>query len=357
VVRILTLCTAALAAVSASVPVTAHAEGPFRTLVLDVAGEGVDPEVAAEVTDIIWAEVERNPAYVVHSKHRETLEDQLFAMACDEPTTECMTLLAEALGAERIVYARLIATDDLHDLTVNVFDLSGARVVRRWSKRFLPNRDFREYFSERMATFLGGGAPTPTVTQLRVSSNVKGAVVYIEGNAVGPVPWMSTEVAPGVMTIEVRAEGFTGFRQSVDLHEGEDRFYNAVLKPLASLAVPPDPTLPPEFSTDNRFVTYGTVVLGVGAATLGAGVAFGVVAQDNADEHASTLLERDARTLRDRSLAQAAAANVLYAVGAAALVTGGTLLIIGLGELEETGQIGSLVILPGQVGVQIGTRW
>ena len=346
--------------VAAASAANAQSPNPYKALVLDVAGEGVEGPVAAEVSAVIRAEVDRNPAYALVKEKSDSLEDLLFGLGCEEPTAECMSVLAEALEVERIIYARLIATDELHDLTVNVFDYANKRVVRRWSKRFTPDREFTVYFATQMQTFLGGQATPPTPTRLRVSSNVSGAMVYVDGVEVGPVPWRSARIAAGKKRVEVRAEGYTYFDKEFELLEGEDRFYNAVLKPLSSVVVQPDPNEVPDFELRGRLITYGYVVLGMGVAILGTGGIFGYMAQRSQDRYDATNIERDAHELRNRGVNQATTANVLYGVGGVALAAGGLLIVAGFAELDEgesdTGTA-SIVASPDGLGVRWTTAW
>lgn len=335
-------------------PAQAQTPNPYTALVLDVAGEGVEGPIEKDVTAVIFDEVDRNPAYNLLKDKRESLEELLFSLGCEEPTAECMSAIAEALEVERIIYARLVATDELHDLTVNVFDYANKRVVRRWSKRFTPDRDFRNYFAQQMQTFLGGKAPPPTPTRLRVSSNVTGAMVYVDGEQVGPVPWKSTQIVAGKKKVEVRADGYTYFEKEFELLEGEDRFYNAVLKPLSSVTPPVDPNQPPDFELRGRLITYGYVVIALGVASIGTGGVFGYLASENQDRYDRTVIERDAHDIRDRGVTQATTANILYGVGGVALISGGLLVVAGYSELEETEpEAGTADVIAGPDGFQV----
>ncbi len=341
-----------------ALPAAAQTPNPYKALVLDVVGEGVEGPIEKEVSAIIWAEVDRNPAYDLVKDKRESLSDLLFALGCEEPTPECMGALAEALKVERIVYARLIATDELHDLTVNVFDYANKRVVRRWSKRFTPDREFATYFGQQMQTFLGGQAPPPTPTRLRISSNVSGALVYVDGVEVGPVPWRSTKITAGKKRVEVRAEGYTYFDKEFELLDGEDRFYNAVLKPLSSVVVPVDPNKVPDFELRGRLVTYGYVVLALGVASIGTGGVFGYLSSRSQERYDDTQIERKAHELRDQGVNQATTANVLYGLGGVAIISGGLLIVAGYAELEEAEeQGGSLSAGPDGVSVSWTLTW
>jgi hypothetical protein len=341
-------------------PAAAQTPNPYKALVLDVVGEGVEEPIEKEVSAVIWAEVDRNPAYNLVKDKRESLSDLLFALGCEEPTAECMSALAEALKVERIIYARLIATDELHDLTVNVFDYANKRVVRRWSKRFTPDREFSIYFAQQMKTFLGGQAPPPTPTRLRVSSNVSGALVYVDGKEMGPVPWRSTKISAGKKRVEVRAEGYTYFDKQFELLEGEDRFYNAVLKPLSSVVIPKNPNEVPDFELRGRLVTYGYVVLALGAAAVGTGGVFGYLSQRSEDRFEKTQIESKAQKLRDDGVNQATTANILYGLGGVAIISGGLLVIAGFAELEEAeaqAEGAALLAGPDTLGVTWTLSW
>jgi len=104
----------------------------------------------------------------------------------------------------------------------------------------------------------------PTAGVLRVTSDVEGAVVIVDGRQIGDVPF-DGEVEPGARVVEVRARGYLPFRREMEMQAG-------VLYPL-EVALVPVPAAPPAVVAEPPW--YGRWYVWAGAA---AAVAGGVTA-------------------------------------------------------------------------------
>jgi hypothetical protein len=62
-------------------------------------------------------------------------------------------------------------------------------------------------------------APEP-VAELRVDSDVQGAMVFLDRNYLGTTPLSTSEVTPGSHTLNVSAEGYEGHAETVDIVPG-----------------------------------------------------------------------------------------------------------------------------------------
>jgi tetratricopeptide (TPR) repeat protein len=94
----------------------------------------------------------------------------------------------------------------------------------------------------------------------------------------------------------------------------------------AAPATTPTPATPPP--GHSVLWPVGWATLGVGAATVGVGIYFGLEAQDAEDAHKAARTGREKEKLGQESEDKALVANVLYGLGGALLVTGGTLLVL-----------------------------
>jgi hypothetical protein len=64
------------------------------------------------------------------------------------------------------------------------------------------------------------GEAAPTVATLRVSADVPGAQVFLDRQFVGAAPVVLENVKPGTHQLNVSAEGFDSFAQSIDVEPG-----------------------------------------------------------------------------------------------------------------------------------------
>lgn len=95
----------------------------------------------------------------------------------------------------------------------------------------------------------------------------------------------------------------------------------------------PDVPMVPEAPRHREVNAAPWIIFGIGVATLGAGLAVGILGVDTANRvNAASMI--DGIKLRDEARTYATAANVLYAVGGLACVVGGIWGIIDVVEVE-----------------------
>ena len=140
--------------------------------------------------------------------------------------------------------------------------------------------------------------------------------------------------------------------------------------PVAGEQLQPEPAPliePPQEPEEGRSLSAGPFILGgAGVLVLGGGAIMGAVFQSNNDKYNAQPEARNddeaaaLSDLRDTTKTQAAIANVLYGVGAAALVAGGIWLAVELSQpaRSETDWQTAVVpaVGPGQLGLSIVHR-
>jgi tetratricopeptide (TPR) repeat protein len=164
------------------------------------------------------------------------------------------------------------------------------------------------------------------VQQLSVLSSPAGATVTVDGTPVGVTPWTG-ELNPGKHKLLLTYRGYTDERRTVMLSATEPREINlqmeqstaaASVPHAAASAVSPGPRLGP----------VPWLSMGVGAAALGAALAFEVArrsAESDAKEQATQLgYQSGLETEQTRQTA----ARVLAGVGGGLVVVGGVLLLL-----------------------------
>ncbi len=124
----------------------------------------------------------------------------------------------------------------------------------------------------------GPGTPTepvvsaPERTSLRVSSRPRGAVVYLNDVANGPLgttPTLDLPIPPGTYRVILRLDGYEQHEGEVVVTRDEGATYDITLKPLPKLAE--------DGARSGASSVAPWIFLGVGVASAGAAVTFGVL--------------------------------------------------------------------------------
>jgi hypothetical protein len=106
--------------------------------VMDVLGQGVEPQVAASLTDVITLELSEFEGTRVYSrKDIETmlnLEAQEQLMGCDD--TSCLAEIGGALGISYLVSATVSNLEGTYVLAIRMLDTTRAEVVGSEAERF-----------------------------------------------------------------------------------------------------------------------------------------------------------------------------------------------------------------------------
>lgn len=202
----------------------------------------------------------------------------------------------------------------------------------------------------------------PRLQRLKVLSTPGGARVVLDGVEVGKTPW-SGELETGKHTIVLERPGFLPATREVTVTRGRPVALDVTLEepsltPASGSAPPPPETLGLGAGSGTSSVTrmpYADaieleeepavrpltwVAFGVGVAALGGAVGFELArrsAEEDADAALTQVEHRERyETMEDRQLAS----RILAGVGAAAMVTGGVLLIVDLSRDRKPERVG-----------------
>ena len=309
------------------------------TAVFNVIAEGASDELAGQITAVLKREAAANLEYQLVQQEDIALLESLLLVGCEEPTPACMSTLGATLSADRLIYARLVARGELYDIEVNVFDVPSKVIKKRWNKRFTANADAVGFFVKEMEVFIGGKVPV-TPARLRVSANVDNAAVLIDGKRAGRTPYVNESLNPGKHTVVVEKEGHEPWSREIHAQSSAEMSLVAELIPKAGAAVGEgnqviirenggDDGNPPTFSADEtlRLSTVGWISVGLGTAAIINGTVFGILTSQTQSDFDNTPYEQEAVDLADTGETQALVANISFAAGAAALVTGVILII------------------------------
>jgi tetratricopeptide (TPR) repeat protein len=184
------------------------------------------------------------------------------------------------------------------------------------------------------------------VQQVTVLSRPEGAMVLVDGRAVGVSPWTG-DLAPGrhVMTLQLR--GFRDAEQRIELepHRARDIEFTLQRAAAPSSVAPSSATpLPEDGSAEPRTAQasigpWTWITLGAGAGVLGGALAFELM-RASAVEDAKKAPQVDYLDALDTAKSRQLTARILTGVGGALVATGIVLLVIDLGSEPAPVQAG-----------------
>lgn len=185
----------------------------------------------------------------------------------------------------------------------------GVYVVEASSPGHRPRREVAQVVDDGDALLKLELEPLPTPkAEVNVTSTPPGAVLYIDGAALAPTPYLLREIEPGSREFRVEGQGYQSFARSFDLKP--TRYALAV-----SLERPPEVDRSPS----------AWVAGALGLAGLAAGTVTGLVALSTKGEYDRLLSSPDGSELsrlREQGLALATATDVLLIGGALSLGLG-----------------------------------
>ncbi|MBX3248956.1 MAG: PEGA domain-containing protein [Myxococcales bacterium] len=116
-----------------------------------------------------------------------------------------------------------------------------------------PHRETVRVIAMQRAVVHATLRPAPsTGGSLRVLVNARGAIVFLDGEAVGEAPATATDVAPGEHIVEARAEGYEPVQRTVTIEQGRQQVLSIELQRVA---------LPPGRIVVNANVEGATVLV------------------------------------------------------------------------------------------------
>ena len=215
---------------------------------------------------------------------------------------------------------------------------------------------------------------------LSISSNVRGATIRLNGEAVGTTPLEDLRVVPGNYTIEVTKQGFSTWEAEMTLDERARMTLRAPLQrqrqpepepePAASLPDPGAPREPrdtiveidPPPRDDVNWGGWSLVTIG-GVALAGSGVMAllmnGVEQEMRQKFDDGTLTPSERDQLQERGESYELSHRLLLGVGAAGVVVGGLWLLLdgGSGSGDEEAARPRLELRAGPAGISGAVRF
>lgn len=203
-----------------------------RVAVMDVEGKGLDSETTSTLTSIVRNEVQQTMSSTVVNKSSVNFSESVILLGCSSRSIKCLNQLADQLKSQRLVITRLDKEGPkTYRLKVELFDKKKDAITHRLQK-VIKNDDILVSVRIETQTFFQDIVAKANAATLKVSSNVRGANVLVDGKVIGQTPLMRKGIDPGMHTIEVRSDGFTSWKAEVKMVPKGRTMLNVDLNPL-----------------------------------------------------------------------------------------------------------------------------
>lgn len=336
--------------------------------VMDVEGKGLDSTTTSTLTSIVRNEVQQTMSSSVVNKSSVNLSESVVLLGCNSRSNACLNQLADQLDTQRLVITRLDKEGPkTYRLKVELFDKKKDAITHRLQK-VIKNDDFLVSVRVETQTFFQDIVAKAQAATLKVSSNVRGAQVLVDGEVIGQTPLLREGIAPGAHTIEVRSEGFTSWTAKVDMEPKGRTLFNVELKPLPKPVEPvvepgiikrtPDPSpaqvVVPRTTNDTNWAALSLV--SVGGVALATSVVTGVLigqTEDDIRQKGDTISQVQYDDLVDKGERYELIHRVTLGVGLVAGAVGGLWLAFG----AETNETVTWRVYPTTQGVATTLRW
>ncbi len=224
-------CVLVLAVAMGSAP--AHAESKPKIAALVLKTGNVDEELADNLTEVLIARLASRGDHEISGKEELKAKlgvDERAAADCMQ-NLSCLGRAGTELGVTRMVVGTLgrRGTDYLYNLSL--IDLASGKVE---------NRVFEMVAGATVNTLINAVASTadrlfqPKVEpgSIRVVSEVRGAMVYLDDAFIGASPIRRDSIDPGTHGLRVEKEGHIGWKKEIDVPPGS---MMQIMVPLAAL--------------------------------------------------------------------------------------------------------------------------
>lgn len=317
-----------------------------RVIVVVLATEGVDPETADALSELLIGEIAARGGVSIVG--REELlarlgNDERHALECVSTAT-CLGRLGVELGVDEIVAGTVARRDARWTFNVDRVDIASGTLVGRVRRAVDGDAGALAEAVQRSVPSLYERVVRPAT--LIVEADVRGANIVVGGRIVGRwdgEPIRVTDLPPGRHEVRVRVRGTPDWVRVVDVAEGATVQLQAAVRPPSARA--------PRTRGMSVLVWIGgaTALVGVGTAFV-----FGMSSGARPDMGRTRAQNVEFAEARRRD---ALVANVSLGVAGAGLVTGVVgLLLFGGAEDDPRVEV-TAGCAPGDCGLRFGGRF
>ena len=251
---------------SALAPAVASAQ---TVIVLGIRSVEGDDEFARNLTGALRHSASQVQGWNV-SEREVTLTQMALAHGCDEPDPTCLEQMAQTLTAERILYGdvRWTSAGQTYDFSVNLhlFNAQTNQIENTVTDTIPGVRRDIDDLREPARRYVAALSGAPRAGTLRVTVNVPGAEVFVDGESVGTADadgrLVVADVQAGSRSVRVVAPGHQSFASTVSVEAYGEASFEAELQAGGGGPSTPFPT---------------ELVVGVGLLVVAAALAGGMI--------------------------------------------------------------------------------
>jgi hypothetical protein len=231
---------------SALAPAAASAQS---VIVLGIRSVEGDDEFARNLTGALRHSASQVQGWSV-SEREVTLTQMALAHGCDEPDPTCLEQMAQTLTAERILYGDVRRTNvgQTYDFSVNLhlFNATTNQIENTVTDTIPGVRRDIDDLREPARRYVAALSGAPRAGTLRVTVNVPGAEVFVDGESVGTADeegrLVIDAVQAGSRSVRVVAPGHQSFTSTVSVEAYGEASFEAELQAGSSAPSAPFPT-------------------------------------------------------------------------------------------------------------------
>ncbi len=301
----------------------AQANDKIDVAVLNLESSQVDVAVLTSLTAVLRDEAAQVASYKVSKNPPISISEIAIILGCDHRGKECLQQVAEYLETELLVFGTTSHEDDIHHVTVNIFDAKSARIIHSFEREFDSNQNLAISFRREISVFFSDPKSIPT-TRLEITSNVTGADIRLDGVLVGDTPFERLGLPPGTYNVEISAPGFETWTTTVTLTDSGEAKIKAPLIAQHGFAAKSDGGPTDRVPSSTNWGAWSAI--GVGGVALGVSGAMAWMMnnteQQIADKRESGLTQREHQALIDQGNSYQVSHLVLLGVGAVGVTAG-----------------------------------
>jgi hypothetical protein len=246
-----------------------------RLAVLELKAEGASAELATTLSQVVAEQAGKTPGFEAISQAEISamlnVQRQKQLLGCADES--CLAEIGGALGAKLVLSGTLGKLGDSYVLSLQLLDTHKGKIQSRESRTVSGGLDALVAAAKDLTYRLLTGKPLDTTGKIRFAVLPAGTAVTIDGTLVGHAP-LDTPISleQGTHRVHAEADGYVPYDNTLQVVPGTTLFNEINLvstKPLRAEA------------SGGTQRTLGWILMGAAAATLGAGIYFGVNAQQN----------------------------------------------------------------------------
>jgi hypothetical protein len=182
---------------------------------------------------------------------------------CSAPTPECLSEIGKAVSAEMIMHIEIQKLPGRFLVVLTQIDVSAKKVIMQSRQ---PTGTTRAALQEEIQKGWIEVFGATFRSRLKVTSNVSGAQVMLDGRAVGKTPLLlNQEFGKGTHKIEVTLDGYQPVQRQIQINASSVIVVELVLQPeiLASAAVKPGETQKSDVAAGKTAISREGVIDGL----------------------------------------------------------------------------------------------